>query len=127
MKIAILWCALALLLPGLAQAALIEEAGLSNVECRVSRTDQGTGEVINSIVCTFDSVDESGFVVRRDATTGLDDLTPAQGAQILQCVDIAWTSVYSQNGFPVPTPRPTPIPLEDLVDALQTPNPETTP
>ena len=102
------------LLPAVAMAETIEEAGLSNVECRVSRQDTGTGTITNRLRCRFDTVDASGTTVRRGASTGLGNLTPSQGEQIAACVDAAWEAIYSGEGFPVPTPRPTPAPTPHL-------------
>lgn len=116
-------CAFLLLLTTsiFAVAATIEESGLSDVQCRIRRFDNGAGAMQDEVLCRFNTVTESGTVVRERATTGLSDLSESDQAAIAACIDIAWSGIYAGEGFPEPTPRPTPVPLEELIALLPTP------
>lgn len=115
-----------------ANAATIEEAGLSDVQCEITRIDNGAGSIEDRIICRFNTVSADGTVVRRGVSTGLGNLSEAEGAGVTTCVAMAWQAIYSGEGFPVPTPRPAPIPvptlspeqLAEIVANLPTPTPE---
>ena len=106
MKTLFLILALALAVPALGN--VIEEVGISGLNCKVSRSDQGTGVIYDNILCRYSTYDSNGRTVRRGATSSLSNLSPADQAQIATCVDLAWAAVYSGQNLPLPTPKPTP-------------------
>jgi hypothetical protein len=113
-------------------SATIEEAGLSDVQCRIRRIDNGAGLIQDNIACRFNTVSADGTVVRQGASTGLGNLSEAEGAAVKSCVEMAWQAIYSGEGFPVPTPRPpaqTPSPedIEAMTASLSTPTPQEAP
>lgn len=96
--------------PSIAHSGTIEEVGIADLNCIVRRVDNGLGAISDRIVCRYSTYDSSGATVRRSVSRTLSNLTMEQAETIGECVQIAWESIYSREGFPLPTPRPAPEP-----------------
>lgn len=96
--------------PSIAHGGTIDEVGIADLNCIVRRVDNSLGAISDRIVCRYSTYDSSGATVRRSVSRTLSNLTMDEAVKIGECVQIAWESIYSREGFPLPTPRPTPQP-----------------